>query len=54
MEWEKPRIAVIDMNAEIGSYQGDFDDEPFRGIRLARENTESESTLGSIPRSADE
>ena len=27
MEWEAPTFVSIDMNAEIGGYQGDFDDE---------------------------
>jgi hypothetical protein len=27
MEWKKPTVEVIDMNAEIGGYQPDFDDE---------------------------
>lgn len=42
MEWVKPRIAVIDMNAEIGSYQPDFDDEPMRGLGPTHEASESE------------
>lgn len=54
MEWEKPRIAVIEMNAEIGSYQADFDDEPFRGLRLAHEKRETEQTPGSMSPPADE
>jgi len=28
MEWEKPRIVVIEMNADIGTYQGDLIDDP--------------------------
>jgi coenzyme PQQ precursor peptide PqqA len=27
MNWEKPTFEEIDMNAEIGSYQGDYEDE---------------------------
>jgi hypothetical protein len=30
MEWEKPRVTVIEMNAEVGAYQGDFEDDPVR------------------------
>lgn len=43
MEWEKPRISVIDMNAEVGSYQPDFDDQPIRGVRAPHEASESEA-----------
>ena len=28
MEWEKPRIVVIEMAADIGAYQGDLIDDP--------------------------
>lgn len=45
MDWETPRIARIDMNAEIGSYQPDFDDEPIRGVGPARAAPEHESAL---------
>lgn len=32
MAWEKPTFVEIDMNAEVGSYQDDFgDDPPFVG-----------------------
>ena len=27
MEWETPSFVEIDMSAEIGGYQGDFEDE---------------------------
>jgi hypothetical protein len=27
MSWEKPTYEVIEMNAEIGSYQNEFDDD---------------------------
>jgi coenzyme PQQ precursor peptide PqqA len=27
MQWEKPSFTEIDMSAEIGAYQGDFDQE---------------------------
>lgn len=47
MEWEKPRIAVIDMNAEIGSYQPDFEDEPIRGVGPAHQGSKSEPAPGS-------
>jgi hypothetical protein len=32
MTWETPQFEEIDMNAEIGSYQGDFDDTDYNGI----------------------
>lgn len=33
MEWETPSFEEIDMNAEIGSYQGDSEgDENYEGI----------------------
>lgn len=32
MTWETPSFDEIDMNAEIGSYQADFDDQDFSGI----------------------
>jgi hypothetical protein len=32
MLWETPSFVEIEMNAEIGSYQGDFDDTDFDGI----------------------
>lgn len=47
MEWEKPRIIQIDMNAEIGSYQPDFGDEPIRGIGQIHEASESEPAPGA-------
>jgi len=28
MDWEKPRIVVIEMNAEVGAYQEEFIDDP--------------------------
>lgn len=54
MEWEKPRIAVIEMNAEIGSYQADFDDEPIRGVSPAHEASASEPAPGSPTQPAGE
>lgn len=54
MEWEKPRITVIDMNAEIGSYQPDFGDEPIRGISQKHEASESEPAPGSAVQPASE
>ncbi|HEY6728990.1 MAG TPA: hypothetical protein VI197_33500 [Polyangiaceae bacterium] len=44
MEWEKPSISVIDMNAEVGSYQPDFDDVPVRGISAGPESSDTEPT----------
>jgi hypothetical protein len=32
MDWEAPTFEEIEMNAEIGSYQGDYDDGDFNGI----------------------
>jgi hypothetical protein len=28
MKWSEPELIVVNMNAEIGGYQNDFDDEP--------------------------
>ena len=28
MRWEKPKLEIIEMNAEIGGYQSDFDIPP--------------------------
>jgi hypothetical protein len=28
MKWSEPELVVVNMNAEIGGYQNDFDDEP--------------------------
>jgi len=41
MDWEKPRVLVIDMNAEIGGYQADLEDTPAPNPR-AEEVFESE------------
>jgi coenzyme PQQ precursor peptide PqqA len=30
MTWEKPEFVEIDMNAEIGAYQSDFEPDPGR------------------------
>lgn len=54
MEWEKPCITVIDMNAEIGSYQPDFGDEPIRGISAARQASDSDPAPGSPAKPAGE
>ena len=32
MNWETPTFEEIEMNAEIGSYQGDNDDQDYNGI----------------------
>jgi|GEM_PF-3431234 len=32
MIWEAPTFEEIEMNAEVGSYQGDHDDRDFEGI----------------------
>ena len=32
MDWETPSFEEIEMNAEIGSYQGDNDDRDYEGI----------------------
>lgn len=28
MKWSEPELTVVNMNAEIGGYQNDFDGEP--------------------------
>jgi len=28
MTWSEPELSMLNMNAEIGGYQNDFDDEP--------------------------
>jgi hypothetical protein len=28
MKWIEPELTVVNMNAEIGGYQNDFDDDP--------------------------
>jgi coenzyme PQQ precursor peptide PqqA len=32
MTWETPAFEEIEMNAEIGSYQGDYDDRDYDGL----------------------
>ena len=32
MNWETPSFEEIEMNAEIGSYQGESDDRDYHGI----------------------
>ena len=32
MAWETPAFEEIEMNAEIGSYQGDYDDRDYDGL----------------------
>jgi len=32
MAWETPVFEEIEMNAEIGSYQGDYDDRDYDGL----------------------
>ena len=32
MAWETPSFEEIEMNAEIGSYQGDYDDPDYDGL----------------------
>ena len=32
MAWETPAFEEIEMNAEIGSYQGDYDDRDYNGL----------------------
>jgi hypothetical protein len=36
MRYEKPEFVEIKMDAEIGSYQNDFDPQPFADAPLAR------------------
>lgn len=46
MIWETPSFVELRMDAEIGSYQDDFDptrDEPAFSSALARKSEESES-----------
>jgi len=32
MDWETPSFEEIEMNAEIGSYQGDNEDSDYNGL----------------------
>jgi coenzyme PQQ precursor peptide PqqA len=32
MAWETPAFEEIEMNAEVGSYQGDYDDRDYNGL----------------------
>ncbi|HEY8947106.1 MAG TPA: hypothetical protein VIM73_22835 [Polyangiaceae bacterium] len=54
MEWEKPRVTVIEMNAEVGAYQGDFEDDPGRPDVVESAALEplefSSSTADPVPR----
>jgi hypothetical protein len=43
MEWEKPTFELVDMNAEVGGYQPDFDDEPAERCAAERDANREEA-----------
>lgn len=42
MHWEKPSFVIIDMNAEIGAYQADYENENPDRVRSHEQGIEVE------------
>ena len=58
MQWSKPTLIALNMNAEIGAYQNDFDGDPRpitgpQAVNAATDSAESARSRPSAPRSAD-